>query len=433
MAQKFYLTTFGCRTNQADSAAIRADLASRFQETSDWKEADWIVVNSCTITHRSDQQVRQLTRRFHRENPDARIIVTGCYAQRSPESLVRIGGVNAVVGNTEKQRLPEIFSLIAKDGAEGGRAVIFRQDFEGDRSVEAAAGIPLTGRTRPYVKIQDGCDSRCTYCIVPAVRGPSRSVAPEVVLKQIRDLVASGAREVVLTGIHIGRYGVHLKPRYPLARLVESIVSVPGLQRLRISSIEPMELSTDVIRLAARNPGIAPHFHICLQSGSDRLLRRMRRPYTTAAFARIVEEIRRLMPDAGIGTDLIVGFPGETEEDHRQTVEFVHRMPFTYLHVFPYSDRQGTAASTMGDRVDGATAKLRAAELRQLSKAKNQAFRQSFMGRELSVLTLSQLERGRRVAISGNYLKALLDPAAPPNEFMHLRATGEEGEYLLLR
>lgn len=435
MPKKFHIATFGCRTNQADSAAIRQDfLDSRFEETQDWADADVIVVNSCTVTHRSDQQVRQLTRRLRRDNPSARLMLTGCYAQRDPQGLAALEGVDAVVGNTRKTDLVQLSlgqEASARTPGSSGYAAVYCDDFSRVRAVDLAPATQMGGRTRPFVKIQDGCDAKCTYCIIPSVRGPSRSVPPQQILSQVRRLVESGFREVVLTGIHIGTYGLHMHPRYPLHRLLGEIVEIPRLQRLRISSIEPMELSRRIIDLAAACDTIAPHFHICLQSGSDRILKRMLRPYGTSRFASIVEEIRERLPDAAIGTDIIVGFPGESEGDHLDSLEFAQRMPFTYLHVFPYSDRSGTAASSMQGKIDPETRKERSRRFRELSAAKSAAFRRRHLGRTISLLTLSEIEDGRRVAISGNYLKAKLDPKIEGNRMIEAQAVAEEGDCLI--
>jgi len=433
VAKKFYITTFGCRTNQADSAAVREDLLSReFEETQECRQADVIVVNSCTVTHRSDQQVRQLTRRLRRQNPAARLVVTGCYAQRDPHALARIAGVDAVVGNSHKGDIGPIVSAFGCEEMHapdhGEIAAVYQDDFRNVTAMEMTPATETGGRTRPFVKIQDGCDAKCTYCIIPHVRGPSRSVPPQVVLRQLHQLVENGFKEVVLTGIHMGSYGVHLKPRYSLDRLLKEIAAVPGLERIRLSSIEPMQLSRRIIALAAECEKIAPHFHICLQSGSDRILKKMFRPYKTSRFASIVQEIRQRIPDAAIGTDVIVGFPGESEEDHRQTVEFINRMPFTYLHVFPYSDRSGTAASEMAEKVDSRTIKRRGEELREISEEKNRAFRRRFLGQSLSVLTLSEKKEGMRTALSGNYLKAKLDPSMPANQLVQAKVVAEDPE-----
>ena len=430
---KFYIATFGCRTNQADSAALREEFQlQEFEETLRPSEADVVVVNSCTVTHRSDQQVRQLTRRMCRESPGARIFITGCYAQREPLSLAGIPGVDAVVGNSHKGELVRIATGSGQaDASPLGHheiAAIYRDDFKKIRSMEVTAAAQTGGRTRPFVKIQDGCDAKCSYCIIPQVRGPSRSVPPELILDQVRCLIDQGFKEVVLTGIHIGSYGIHFKNRVSLDQLLQQIVSLSGLRRLRVSSIEPMKLSRRVIELAASCDRIAPHFHICLQSGSDSVLRRMRRPYTIRRFSSIVEEIDRRLPDAGIGTDIITGFPGETEADHRQTVDFVQQMPFTYLHVFPYSDRPGTVASQMPDQVRSQDIRARADELRCLSEEKNRAFRKRFAGKKLSVLTLTEKEEGLRTALSGNYLKAKVDDTVPANCIIEGTVLREDGK-----
>ena len=437
MAKKFYVATFGCRTNQADSAAIRDQFLSlEFQETVGPEQADVIVVNSCTVTHSSDQQVRQLTRKLHRENPAARIILTGCYAQRSPEALVTLEGVNAVVGNSHKDQVAAIGAGIEEGPFHPGHAelaAVFRDDFIKVRSIPAAPATQTGGRTRPFIKIQDGCDAKCTYCIIPQVRGPSRSVPPELVLEQCRRLVEVGFKEVVLTGIHIGTYGMYLKPRYSLDRLLTEIMDVPGLERVRLSSIEPMQLSRRITALAADSRQVAPHFHICLQSGSDRILKKMLRPYDTNRFGAIVEEIRHRIQDAAIGTDVIAGFPGETDRDHRETVDFITRMPFTYLHVFPYSDRSGTAASGMGEKVEPATIKSRCEELRQISDEKHRIFRRQFVGKTLSVLTLNAEKEQMRTALSGNYLKVKMDLGVPPNQIVEARVTSEADDgYLVM-
>lgn len=436
MSKKFYLATFGCRTNQADSAAIRDDfLQHRFKETQTSTQADMIVVNSCTVTHRSDQQVRQMVRRLRRENPQARLVVTGCYAQRDPAALAAIPGVDAVVGNTHKHDLVPLSHRLnqPRPAGKGELTAILRDDFQRIRRFDIGSAHQVGGRTRPFVKIQDGCDSKCSYCIIPAVRGPSRSAPAEQIVRQVEHLVQQGFQEIVLTGIHIGTYGLHIRPRVRLDQLLQSLLEIRRLGRLRISSIEPMEFSRKVIALAVGSQGrIAPHFHICLQSGCDRTLRRMRRPYSRRRFASIVGEVHRLLPEAGIGTDVISGFPGESERDHAESLQFVKSMPLSYLHVFPYSDRRGTAASQLPEKVDPGEIRQRALQFRQLSEEKNTAFRRRSRGRKLTVLTLDDVKQGRRIALSGNYLKAQLDPAIPPNQLLRLRVTGESNGYLNL-
>ncbi|MBN2339635.1 MAG: MiaB/RimO family radical SAM methylthiotransferase, partial [Acidobacteria bacterium] len=308
----FFIRTFGCRANQADSAGIREALgALPMEESGDWRRADLIVVNSCTVTHRSDREVRQVVRRLHRGNPGARIVVAGCYAQRDPGGVAALPGVRLVVGNAERPRLPGLLKEIPDTGPA-------RVSWS---PVDAATDCPLPpmgrtgGKTRPLVKIQDGCDSGCAYCIVPKVRGPGRSARPEEVLAEIGALTAAGFREIVLTGVHLGAYG-RKREGYPgLAELLERIVRIPDLGRVRLSSIEPMDFDPGIIDLAASSPVIAHHFHIPLQSGCDRILRLMHRPYSAARYRELVGEIVRLLPDAAVGADVIVGFPGETEED----------------------------------------------------------------------------------------------------------------------
>ncbi len=436
-SKRFYIATFGCRTNQADSAAMRQDfLSAGYEETIHWSSADVIVVNSCTVTHCSDRQVRQFARRLRRENVRAKIVITGCYAQRDAASLAQLTAVDVVVGNTHKAKLVQIVTQSSQAEIQSPGyaeiAAVHKSDFPKAYELDPIPADPICGRTRPFVKIQDGCDAKCSYCIIPAVRGPSRSVLPHLVVRQVSSLVDQGFKEIVLTGIHIGTYGLHLYPRYPLDRLIQDIVALPGLKRLRISSIEPMELSRRVIDLVDRSGKVAPHFHICLQSGSDRVLKMMRRPYTTGRYQRIVEEIADRIPDAGIGADVIVGFPGETDGDHLQTVEFVRRLPLSYLHVFPYSDRSGTRASAMPDKVTTLACKRRSKELRDISKEKNDAFRRRFLGQKVSVLTLTEEKGGMRTALSGNYLRAKVHPFIPGNEIVEGRAVGEDGDHLIL-
>ncbi len=401
---RFFIYTFGCRCNQADSASMRAGLSSRsLEETREVRQADLVVVNTCTVTHRTDQQVRQTVRRLHRENPSARVIVTGCYAERDPQALASIPGVSLVVGNADKDRLVEVL-----DEAESGDGcTIVRRPLDHGRDYLVAPMSQTGGKTRPFVKLQDGCDARCSYCIVPAVRGPGRSARPEDILAEIRSLVDHGYQEIVLTGVHLGTYGRKLGTASSLVDLLHRILQVPGLGRLRLSSIEPMRFSRAIVSLAAGNPAFAPHFHIPLQSGSDRILRRMRRPYTAARFLDLLEFIRATLPTAALGTDVLAGFPGETDQDFEETCALILRSPLTYLHVFPFSARKGTDAYSMSDQVSPAVIHERARVLRSIAQDKNMAFRRGFLGRVLPALTLAKEEgMGDSVVLTENYIHA---------------------------
>lgn len=413
---KFFIATLGCRANQADSAAIRERLLGHsLEEASGHGDADLVIINSCTVTHQADRELRQLVRRFHRENPAARLIVTGCYAQRSPHELAELEGVSCVIDNSNKGRIAEIVMSELEnrqDGTYCAGARIYHDDIMGQRMLDLASFIETGGKTRPFIKIQDGCDARCSYCIIPAVRGRGRSAPPDMVVARIKELVAAGFKEAVLTGIHLGTYGQKLAERTTLAALIRRILDETDLPRLRIGSVEPMRFPRELIAIAAETERIARHFHLPLQSGSDRILRLMQRAYTAERYLRIIDEIRERLPDAAIGADVIAGFPGETESDHRLTLELVERSPLTYLHVFTYSRRDGTPAASLPDQVDDKAARRRSEELRRLSQQKDFAFRSRFQGRTLSVLTLAEDEGDECLsALSSNYFKVRLPKA----------------------
>ncbi len=412
---KFCIWTFGCRCNQADSAAIRESLCQSMSESGTHLDADLIVVNTCTVTHRADQQARQAVRRLHRDNPTARIVVTGCYAQRDPASLASVEGVSLVLGNPEKERLAE-FALRREHSQESVQC----------SPVELADECPVSpmmrtgGKTRPIVKIQDGCDMRCSYCIVPFVRGPGRSARPGDVLAEIRSLIAGGFQEIVLTGVHLSSFE---RDGCRLVDLLRRIVELPGLGRVRLSSIEPMRFDRAIVDLAAESPAFAPHFHIPMQSGCDRVLRRMKRPYTAARYRDLLQCIREKIPDAGLGADVLTGFPGETDRDFAETCELVEDSPLTYLHVFPFSPREGTDAYSIPGRIPASEMKRRLNALLEISRKKNFAFRRHFTGRTLSAITLSKEEDlGNSTVLTGNYIQARIPgPAVPPNRLVEIR------------
>jgi len=427
----FFIENFGCRATEADASAIRRNLlADGLTQVSEHAAADFVVLNTCTVTAAADTQAREAIRKIHRANPEARIIVTGCYAQRAPEELAATEGVSWVVGNSHQIEIPRLirqttdFVPLAKiqDGEMSlarGPAKILTGD------IFAQATLPISSaphdpsdRTRPILKIQDGCNNRCSYCVIPFVRGRSRSLAPDAVVHDVRRLVATGVKEVVLSGINLGSYGRDLVPRASLADVVRRILDKTALDRLRLSSIEPQDVTEDFVALVASSNRIAPHFHVPLQSGSDRILRAMHRWYRAEHYAERVNLIRRTLPDAAIGADVIVGFPDEAEEDFRATVEFVERLPFTYLHVFSFSERPGTQAANLASKaVPAPVIRERARALRMLAESKSGAFRASQAGRALRALTLARAGDDWTEALTGNYLKVRIAGRHPANEW----------------
>jgi threonylcarbamoyladenosine tRNA methylthiotransferase MtaB len=396
--------------------------AKGFEAVGERAGADLLILNTCTVTASADDDVRQVIRRAHRENPLARILVTGCYAQRAPAELAGLPGVFMVVGNSHKTRIPELVRLesanpVGSPDYHGNVHVgdIFAQHDFLSAPVEDASG----DRTRPNLKIQDGCNNRCSFCIIPFVRGRSRSAAAAQVVEQVRGLAAR-YREVVLSGINLGRWGREPGSSMRLADLVRLLLAETGVERLRLSSVEPMDFSDDLLELMAGSPRMARHVHAPLQTGSDRVLRLMHRKYRPRHYADRVQKARTLMPDAAIGADVMVGFPGETGADFEESRQFIEAQPFTYLHVFTYSERPGTPAAADAAVVPMPARKARNRILRELAAAKNLAFRRSMVGADLSAVTLH--EPG--VALSGNYLKIELAAPREPNQLVNLRIGG---------
>ncbi len=453
--QTFNIINFGCRATQADGAAIEQAFRNRqLSESRSWKDSDIVVINTCTVTHSADAQARQMIRRVHRENPNAKIVVTGCYAQRVPEELAQIDGVTSVIGNSHKEQLvPIVMRNYLPSGLPEGLDPGFRDECNppgqvsgpvrslvssnsgGDvfcssifdsRQLRSIADASGGGRTRPVLKVQDGCSLRCSYCVIPYVRGDSRSLPEEEVLRQVARLLDQGFKEIVLTGIHLGAYGRDLRERGSLAGLIRRILGQEKLERLRLSSIEPLELTDEIMELVASSPKMAKHFHTPLQSGADRILRLMRRPYTAEYYARLVTKLRERVPDAAIGADVMVGFPTETDADYEGTVEMVQNTPITYLHVFPYSERPGTASAQLKPEVPKKVAEQRSLTLRTLAAEKNLQFRRSFVDKVVSVITLAEGEAdGNRQALSSNYLKVeLSNVGVKPNQLVEVLVKG---------
>ncbi|HTS13794.1 MAG TPA: tRNA (N(6)-L-threonylcarbamoyladenosine(37)-C(2))-methylthiotransferase MtaB [Candidatus Limnocylindrales bacterium] len=426
----FSIENFGCRATDADAALLRQQLLSAgLAQRSEHSDADVVVLNTCTVTAAADAQAREAVRKIHRKNPNARIIVTGCYAQRAPEEIAAIPGVACVVGNSHQEQIPSL--ALSLDGGAASSTLATENDFipmvrldrnsislahgpakilSGDilahRTLMGAPSSPvLDDHTRRILKIQDGCDNRCSYCVIPFVRGGSRSLPPEDVLNRIQTLIDSGAREIVLSGINLGTYGRDLAERPTLEGLVQRILAETNLEQLRFSSIEPQDITEIFLSLAASSTRIAPHFHVPLQSGSDAILRAMRRWYRAAHYAQRIKLIREMMPNAAIGADVIVGFPGETEGDFSATLELAQALPFTYLHVFSFSERPGTAAEKLGSRVPPVVIRERARALRAAGEAKSISFRATQAARTVRALTLNRRGENWTEALTGNYLK----------------------------
>jgi threonylcarbamoyladenosine tRNA methylthiotransferase MtaB len=459
----FQILNFGCRASQADGAAMKKQLLeSGLHEGEDLGASQVVIVNTCTVTARADAEARQLVRRIHRANPRCRILVTGCYAQRAPAEIAQLRGVAWVVGNSHKHVIADLLrSSLGQDsgfriqdsGAIGRSPLV---QIERQKATAAASqestdhilfpdGEPRTtdpptvlvgeiseefhfapvfpdDRTRPTLKIQDGCNARCSFCVIPSVRGRSRSLAPEKVIEQVRELERGGYKEIVLSGINLGSYGRDIDRSITFLGLLERLLEETAIARLRISSIEPMDVTPALIRLVAEEPRMAQHFHIPLQSGCNRILRLMNRRYWPSQYAERILAIQERIPDAGIGADVMVGFPGETDQDHAASAAFISSLPFTYLHIFPYSARPQTPAAASPLQVNGRVAHERAQEIRSLLSLKRQTFLQAQVGHKLPAITLDESATGDRVALSSNYLKIVLPGSnLPPNTLLDVQ------------
>lgn len=422
---RFFVQNFGCRATQADGAALEAQLAGRgLAASEDRAVADVVILNTCTVTAEADRDARSTIRRVHRENPGARILVTGCYAQRAPDEISVMPGVTWVVGNSHKTQIAEILAG-GVDGDVDYHGQIVSGDIMETRDILTAPILDSIGldsigdRTRPNLKIQDGCHNRCSFCIIPFVRGKSRYTGPEQIVEQVRSL-SSKYKEVVLSGINLGRWGRESGSKLRLADLLRRLLAETEIERLRLSSVEPMDFSDDLLGLMAETERISKHVHAPLQSGADAILRKMHRKYRPRHYADRLTKARQLMPDAAIGADVMVGFPGETEELFEESRRFIAALPFTYLHVFTYSERPGTPAAGMPGVVPMRTRKDRNRILRDLADAKNAAFRQSLLGREFTAVTLDP----PGLALTDNYIKATLDMPYTPNRLVRLRPRG---------
>jgi len=467
----FFVENFGCRATQADGAAIERQLEERGWARADGPaQAEIVVINSCTVTASADQDARAAIRRARRENPDCQIVVTGCYAQRAPKEVASLPGVSRVIGNSHKHQLAEIVAASLPPNAFPNfethtgfvplsnlaspvRHQVFVSDIFAHTELLAAPVFDRTGpgahhsRTRPNLKVQDGCDNRCSFCVIPYVRGQSRSLPLNQVLNEVDALVHAGYREVVISGINLGRWGRDLpqtgnrelatgnrpscSKEVHFEDLIRAILSGTSLEKLRISSVEPMDWSDELIELVAKSPRVAKHAHVPLQSGSDRVLRAMHRKYRPWHYREKLEKLRAAMPTAAIGADVMVGFPGETEADFEETRLLIEELPFTYLHVFTYSSRPGTPAAAMRDQVPVQIARERSRILRDLANGKKLVFMQSLVGKTVEAITLDVFDGESTEALTDNYLKLWLTGQHQANQWVKAKVEKIEAGSLM--
>jgi len=412
-------STVGCKLNQFETEQIREAMeAAGYASAGRGAPAEVYVINTCTVTHKSDYRSRQAIRRAIKANPGALIVVTGCYAQRFPGEIANIPGVDVVVGNAGKAHIAELVGRSKREGR-----VIEVTEPEADCDLGGERHLKRFGSyTRAFVKIQDGCDNRCAYCAVPLARGRSRSKLPETVREEIELLTGEGYKEVVLTGVHLGQYGKDLEPSIDLPGLLRNVARVENLKRLRLSSVEPNDFTDDLVDVMAEPAmKICPHVHVPLQSGDDGILGRMGRHYASSAYEEVILKIARRLPDCGIGLDVMVGFPGEDERAFRNSYDLIESLPVTYLHCFSFSRRPGTAAYDMDGLVEPGEKKRRSKALRELGSRKNAAFRESLVGKSLEALVLTRRQEGLLTALSGNYVRCVVDGGASPNDLMEVR------------
>jgi threonylcarbamoyladenosine tRNA methylthiotransferase MtaB len=401
------IATLGCKVNQFESEALMASLEQQGYHLVSFEEgAEIAIINTCTVTQRADFQSRQMVRRASRFNPESLIVVTGCYSQVDPETLAKIEAAKYILGNAEKHRIPDLLPLMEK----GDLPPIQVSDIQRESSFSDIPLHTFHRHTRAFLKIQDGCDARCSYCIVPYARGRSRSLHPESVMEHMRALRKGGYHEVVLTGIHLGSYGLDFSPPFPLVKLLKQLEEKETPHRIRLSSIEPMDFSEELTHFLSTSKKVCPHLHIPIQSGDDEILKRMNRNYSRSFLLDLIQELHQAIPGLSIGADVIVGFPGETEEKFKGTYELIESLPFSYLHVFPFSKRKGTPAFRYSQVVDQANITRRAEAMRELGKQKRRTFYSRFLHQELNVLVERRKEKetGRWKGFSQNYIPVLL-------------------------
>ena len=404
-------STLGCKINQFDTAAMQSSVMSSddFRIVSFDDDADIYVINTCTVTGKSDSESRRIVRRALKKNSNARIVVTGCYAQTNPQEIAKIPGVSIVLGNNEKLTVKDFLSLDQDTVIDSSQNVHVSDIFNAS-SMNMSVIEGFQEKTRAILKIQDGCNSRCSYCIVPFARGGSRSLSPDDVIKQVVSLCSNDYKEVVLSGVHLGGYGRDLFPKTSLSAVIRRILSETGLERIRLSSIEPLEVTDELIELIVAEERICRHFHIPLQSGDNDILHLMNRNYDVEFYEGLILKIKNKIQDAGIGCDVMVGYPGEKGSHFENTYNFIEKLPLTYLHVFSYSPREGTAAFGQKETVKGNVKAERSEVLRHLGDEKNSYFKNAHVGKIVDVLVEDERdeETGLLKGYTGNYLRVII-------------------------
>ena len=407
--KKVAIHTLGCRANQLESSIISDKFTALGWQVVKFNElADIYVINTCTVTGKSDNESRYYARKARKTNTDAKIILCGCYTQVSPEEAAQLEDVDLVLGNTEKL---EIAELITNSEIFEQENKIYVSDIMQKNIFQDKVVFSASGRTRANIKLQDGCNFRCTYCIVPYARGKSRSNEPHNIINQVNEITKQGFQELVLSGIHLGQWGLDLNPKKQLADIIKEIEKIESLKRFRLSSIDPMEFTEELLDVITNSGKFCRHLHISLQSGNNEILKAMKRRYNVEYYSDLINKLNKSIPNIAIGSDIIVGFPGETHEQFENTYENLKKLPISYIHVFSYSKRKGTPAGLMENQVQENIKKERNKKLTELANAKNLAFRESFVGKNLEVLIelARDKETGLLKGMTDNYIPVLVE------------------------
>ena len=428
MKNTFNIQTLGCKVNQYESEAIEEIFEARGFERKD-KDADIYVINTCTVTNMSDRKSRQMISRARKDNPDAIIAVMGCYSQVKPEDVAKIEGVDIILGSRNKEEVVDL----CEDILQNKEAIDQIISVSEEKTFEDLQISNQTEMTRAYMKIQDGCNMYCSYCLIPYARGNVVSRPMESIVKEAERLAVNGFKEIVLTGIHVASYGKDFDDGSSLIDVIENVASVDGIERIRLSSMEPRHITKDFLERMKATGKACDHFHLSLQSGSDDVLKAMNRKYDTKIYKEKTDLIREVFPNAGLTTDIIVGFPGETDENHKETMDFVDEIKFAKTHLFKYSKRDGTRAAKMGDQVNGNIKKDRLKDLEAIEKKNREAFLEKQIGKTLSVLFEDKSDmEGVKSGYSTNYLRVnVANPDLPSNEIYDVKITGIKNDELI--